>query len=106
MTPIKFIENVLTDTYKDKMALKVDALNVYTLLIQSNQEPEVLTFNFNGQIFSIRTMYCNKALKRYQAGFKLIAIKIIRTHGWMGDDKTSTPESKFSKELIESILFD
>jgi hypothetical protein len=105
MTPIDFIKNILTDTYKDKMALKVDALNVYTLLIQNNQEPAILTFNFDGQKFSIPTEYYNEAVRLYKAGQKINAIKTIRTHGWMGDDKTSTPELKFSKEFVESIFF-
>jgi hypothetical protein len=105
MNPIDFIKNILTDTYKDKVAMKVDALNVYTLLIQSNQEQATLTFNFYGQEFSIPAVDYNEALKFYQAGEKLRAIKTVRSHGWMGDDKTATPELKFSKEFVESDLF-
>jgi hypothetical protein len=105
MNPIDFIKNILTDTYKDKTAMKVDALNVYTLLIQSNQEPSILNFNFDGRKFSIPTEYYNEAVRLFKAGQKINAIKTIRSHGWMGDDKTATPELKFSKDFVESDIF-
>jgi hypothetical protein len=103
MTPIEFLKNVLTDTYKDRTALKVDALNVYTLLIQSNQEEAVLSIPYSGQILSISTVRYNEALKLYQAGQKINAIKTIRCNGWMGSDKTATPDLKWTKEFVESF---
>lgn len=103
MTPIDFIKNILTDTYKDKIAMKVDALNVYTLLIQNNQEQAILTFPFLNLVFSIPAVDYNEALKLYKAGQKINAIKTIRNCGWIGSDKTATPELRFAKEFVESF---
>jgi hypothetical protein len=104
MTPIDFIKNILTDTYKDKIAMKVDALNVYTLLIQSNTEEAILTIPFLDQILSIRAVDYAEVRTLYQAGQKINAIKTLRTHGWMGSDKTATPELRFAKEFVESLI--
>jgi hypothetical protein len=111
MNPIDFIKNILTDTYKDKVAMKVDALNVYTLLIQSNSEEAiqsnseeaVLSIPFSGQVLSIPAVHYNEAFKLYQAGQKINVIKTIRCHGWIGSDKTATPELLFAKNFVESF---
>jgi hypothetical protein len=103
MTPIDFLKNILTDVYKDKTVMKTDALKVYTLLLQGNQEPEVLTFTFSGQVFSIPRGHYKEALKLYQAGLKINAIKTIRCNGWMDSDKTATPDLKWAKDFVESF---
>ncbi|MBE3145400.1 MAG: hypothetical protein IMZ61_15985 [Planctomycetes bacterium] len=103
MTPIEFLKNILTDKYPDMASLKTDALSFYTQIIQSNQEEAVLSIPFSGQVLSIPAVYYNEALEFFQEGFKLKAMKNIRTKGWMGSDKTATPELKWAKEFVESF---
>jgi hypothetical protein len=54
-------------------------------------------------VLSIPAAHYNEALKLYQAGQKINAIRSIRTKGWMGSDKTATPELKWAKEFVESL---
>jgi hypothetical protein len=100
---LDLIKNILTDTYNTERDMKKDALQVYTMLIQSNQEPAVLTFPFSEQILSIPVAYYNEVLKLYHRGEKINAIKTLRCNGWIGEDKNNTPELKFAKDFVESL---
>lgn len=98
-----FIKNILTDMYDTEKDMKKDALQVYTMLIQSNQEPAVLTFPFSGEVLSIHVAYYNEVLRLYHRGEKISAIKTLRCNGWIGEDKNSGPGLKFAKEFGESL---
>jgi hypothetical protein len=104
MTPVEFLTAILTDKYPNKTSLKTDALSFYTQIIQSSQGETILTIlPFQQQVLSIPAASYREALKLYQAGQKINAIKTIRCNGWMGSDKTATPDLKWTKEFVESF---
>jgi hypothetical protein len=81
MNPLDFVKNVLTDVYKDKTALKADALQVYTSLIQDNPLSVIMNIPFSGQVLTIPSVYYHEAFKLIQEGKKINAIKCIREPG-------------------------
>ena len=102
-TPIDFIKNILLDIYTTKTSMKEDALRIYTMLIQNNQEPAILTFPFSGTTLSISAQHYKEARDFYRDGQKIMAIKTIRVNGWVGTDKGSGPDLKSAKEFVESF---
>jgi hypothetical protein len=103
MTPTDFLRNVLTDAYKDRAALKADALQVYIDLVQG-KDSNLLSIPFSGSVLTISKEHYDEALGLYrQDNMKINAIKVIRTCGWIGDDKTATPDLKWAKEFVEAF---
>jgi hypothetical protein len=102
---IDFLKNILTDQYKDGVGLKVDALDLYTKLITEGTIP-TLTFPipFSSNTLSIDPANLNRAKEEVKAGRKITAIKIIREHGWLNQDKTQGgPSLKEAKDFVESF---
>jgi len=101
---LDFLKNILTDVYKDRTAMKVDALQVYTLLVQQNTEIPVLTFliPFSDHLLSIPAPYYNKSRAAFQAGQKINAVKLIRIHGWLDKNENDHPSLKEAKDFVEA----